>query len=81
MSEPIRPAYDMWPEYNRRLSDVVARLDDEQLTLPAGSHGWPIWAVVGHIACQRVFCHDVYHCAEVNVVLAAAGLPQIDLWD
>ena len=30
---------------------------------------------------QRVFSHDVYHCAELNVTLGAAGLPQIDLWD
>ena len=30
---------------------------------------------------QRVFSHDVYHCAQVNVTLGIAGLPQIDLWD
>jgi uncharacterized damage-inducible protein DinB len=29
---------------------------------------------------QRVFSHDVYHCAELNEALSAAGLPQIDLW-
>jgi hypothetical protein len=30
---------------------------------------------------QRVFSHDVYHVAEVNEVLGAAGLAQVDLWD
>jgi hypothetical protein len=30
---------------------------------------------------QRVFSHDVYHCAELNETLRIAGLPQIDLWD
>ena len=30
---------------------------------------------------QRVFSHDVYHCAELNETLSAAGLPQIDLWE
>jgi len=35
------------------------------------SRGWVI---------QRVFSHDVYHCAELNETLSAAGLPQIDLW-
>lgn len=30
---------------------------------------------------QRVFSHDVYHCAELNETLSAAGLPQIDLWN
>ena len=30
---------------------------------------------------QRVFSHDVYHCADLNGTLGAAGVPQIDLWD
>jgi hypothetical protein len=30
---------------------------------------------------QRVFAHDVYHCAEVNEILASAELPLIDPWD
>lgn len=30
---------------------------------------------------QRVFSHDVYHCAELNETLGIAGLPQIDLWN
>ena len=29
---------------------------------------------------QRVFTHDVYHCAELNESLGSAGLPQITLW-
>jgi hypothetical protein len=29
---------------------------------------------------ERVFAHDVYHCAELNEALGIAGLPQIDLW-
>jgi len=29
---------------------------------------------------ERVFAHDVYHCAELNETLASTGLPQIDLW-
>ena len=31
-------------------------------------------------AIQRVFAHDVYHCAELNEAFGIAGLPQIDLW-
>jgi len=30
---------------------------------------------------QRVFSHDVWHCAELNEALGDMGLPQIDLWD
>ena len=53
-SATIRPAYSMWPEYNRRLRDVVAGLTVEQLAT-ARPNRWPAWAIVGHTACQRVF--------------------------
>lgn len=168
MSDPtIRPAYSMWPEYNRRLRSAVATLTDEQLSTRPGPDRWPLWASVGHTACQRVFwlcdfagepgakttrftdaghdcpgdddldhpmdaaalvealdstfrivegvldrwtldmleveirrpefgedwvqtrgaviqrvfSHDVHHCAELNEALGSAGLPQIDLWN
>jgi hypothetical protein len=163
----IRPAYSRWPDYNRRLRDVVTGLTEDQLALRPAPDRWPLWATIGHTACQRVFwlcdfagepgaettrftnagndcpgdddlehvlsaaelgdaldttfriveacldrwtlasldeelrrpewdpswvhlrgsviqrvfSHDVYHCAEVNGVLGPAGLPQIDLWD
>jgi hypothetical protein len=168
MTEPtIRAAYSKWHDYQRRLRDVVAGLTDEQLALRPAPEGWPLWATIGHAACQRVFwlcdfagepgaettrftnagydcpgdddlehvlsaaelvealdstfrivegvldrwtvaslgeelrrpewddswvhtrgaviqrvfSHDVYHCADVNGVLGAAGLAQVDLWD
>ena len=167
MSSPtIRPAYSKWPDYNQRFRDIVAGLTDEQLALKPAPERWPIWATIGHAACQRVFwlcdfageagadttrftnagydcpgdddlenvlnaeqltealdstfriiegcldrwtlemldevlrrpewddswvhtrgsviqrvfSHDVYHVADVNGVLGAAGLPQVDLW-
>ena len=56
MSGPtIRPAYSKWPEYNRRLRDVVAALTNEQLAMRPSPERWPLWATVGHAACQRVF--------------------------
>ena len=163
----IRPAYSKWPDYNGRLRDVVAGLTEEQLALRPGPERWPLWASIGHLACQRVFwlcdaagepgaettrftnagsncpgdddlehvldsvalvealdstfrivestldqwtldmlneeirhpeweaswvytrgsiiqrvfSHDVYHCAELNETLGSRGLPQVDLWD
>ena len=163
----IRPAYVTWPTLNRRLHDVVAGLSEAQLSLRPSPDRWPLWATVGHLACQRVFwlcdfageagaestpftnagydcpgdddlehvlgaealaaaldstfrivgrcldgwtlemleevlrredwdeswvhtrgaviqrvfSHDVYHCAELNETLGAAGLAQIDPWD
>jgi uncharacterized damage-inducible protein DinB len=164
----IRPAYRTWPEYNQKLRDVVAAMIREQLAIQPSPDRWPIWATVGHTACQRVFwlcdfagepgaettpftnaayncpgdddleheldaaalvealeatfrivencldrwtldmldeeirrrweteeewvhprgwvlqrvfSHDVYHCAELNEALGVAGLPKIELWD
>lgn len=51
----IRPAFSKWPDYNRRLRDVVAALTSEQLALQPSADRWPLWATVGHAACQRVF--------------------------
>jgi uncharacterized damage-inducible protein DinB len=51
----IRPAYSKWPDHNRRLRDVVAALTDEQLAIQPSPDRWPLWATVGHLACQRVF--------------------------
>ena len=60
MSTPtLRSAYDMWPQYNRRLRDVIAAMTDEQLAIRPSPDLWPIWATVGHTAGARVYwlCH------------------------
>jgi uncharacterized damage-inducible protein DinB len=51
----IRPGYDTWPKYNRRLRDIVAALTEEQLAMRPSPDRWPLWATIGHLACQRVF--------------------------
>jgi hypothetical protein len=50
----IRPAYSKWPFYNQQLRQVVAGLTDEQLALQPTPERWPLWATIGHAACQRV---------------------------
>src|SRR6185436_5109102 len=52
---PIRPFYDRWPQYNRRLTEVVGAMTDEQLALRPSLEGVPIWATVGHTAGVRVY--------------------------
>ena len=52
---PIRIAYSNWPTYDRRLREVVEGMTQEQLALRPSPERWPIWATVGHLACQRVF--------------------------
>lgn len=51
----IRPAYSNWPEHNRRLRDVVAAMNADQLAIQPTPGRWPLWATIGHAACQRVF--------------------------
>jgi hypothetical protein len=51
----IRPAYSEWPTFNQRLRDVVAGMTAEQLAIQPAPDRWPLWATVGHLACQRVF--------------------------
>ena len=51
----IRFAYDMWPQYNRRLREVVGPMTDEQLATRPAPDRWPIWATVGHDAAARVY--------------------------
>jgi uncharacterized damage-inducible protein DinB len=56
MSTPtIRPVYDMWPQYNRRLREVVGAMTDDQLAVRPSPDRWPIWATVGHTAAMRVY--------------------------
>jgi hypothetical protein len=50
----IRTAYSKWPDYNRALCEVVAKLSAEQLAIQPSPDRWPLWATIGHTACQRV---------------------------
>jgi uncharacterized damage-inducible protein DinB len=59
----IRRSYDMWPQYNRRLREVVAAMTAEQLATRPSPDRWPIWATVAHTAEVRVY----WLCAVVGV--------------
>jgi hypothetical protein len=51
----IRPAYPTWPAINERLRDGVVALTSAQLAIQPTPERWPLWATIGHLACQRVF--------------------------
>jgi hypothetical protein len=51
----IRPFYDKWPQYNRRLRDVIGAMSAKDLAIRPSADGWPIWATVGHTAGARVY--------------------------
>ena len=51
----LRDAYGMWPQYDRRLREVIGDMTDEQLAIRPSPDGWPMWATVGHTAGTRVY--------------------------
>ncbi len=51
----IRTYYAMWPQYDRRLREVIRPMSDEQLAIRPAPERWPIWATVGHTALTRVY--------------------------
>ena len=51
----IATAYNMWPQYNRRLREIIGAMTTEQLAIRPSPDGWPIWATVGHNAGARVY--------------------------
>jgi uncharacterized damage-inducible protein DinB len=51
----IRAFYDRWPQYDRRLTEVIVAMTDEQLAIRPSPSGSPIWATVGHTAAVRVY--------------------------
>jgi uncharacterized damage-inducible protein DinB len=51
----IRPYFDMWPQYNARLREVIGAMSDEQLAIRPSPDLWPIWATVGHTVGARVY--------------------------
>ncbi len=51
----IRRFYDRWPQYNRRLTEIVGAMSDEQLAIRPSREGSPVWATVGHTAGVRVY--------------------------
>lgn len=56
MTSPIiRPAFSHWQHYDRLLRERVAALTEEQLAIQPAPGRWPLWATIGHLACQRVF--------------------------
>jgi uncharacterized damage-inducible protein DinB len=51
----VRPTFESWPVVNERLRDALAGMTPEQLAFQPTAERWPLWASIGHMACQRVF--------------------------
>lgn len=51
----IRLFYDRWPQYNRRLTEIVGAMSDKDLAIRSAPERDPIWATVGHTAEARLY--------------------------
>jgi hypothetical protein len=51
----LRAAYPGWSRLNDQMTRAVASLTEAELAETPGPDRWPLWAMVGHAACQRVF--------------------------
>lgn len=51
----LHTMYAPWIRLNAALAQTVSRLSPEQLATRPSPSQWPLWATIGHLACQRVF--------------------------
>jgi hypothetical protein len=51
----VAPIFEGWLRIQAHLVDRLPKLTPEQLQLRASADGWPIWAMVGHLAGMRVY--------------------------
>jgi len=51
----VAPIFEGWPRIQAHLRNGLPRLGPEELQLKASSDGWPIWAMVSHLAGARVY--------------------------
>lgn len=51
----VAPIFEGWQRIQAHLTSRVPKLGPEELQLRATPDGWPIWAIVSHIAVVRVY--------------------------
>jgi uncharacterized damage-inducible protein DinB len=76
----IRLFYDRWPQYNRRITEIIGTMTDEQLAIRPSPEHWPIWAVAAHLAGTRVYwlCHVL---GEPGAASTAWADPNAEGWE
>jgi hypothetical protein len=51
----IAPIYEGWPRVQAQLVARLPGLGPEDLQLRGSPDGWPVWAMLGHVAVARVY--------------------------
>jgi uncharacterized damage-inducible protein DinB len=76
----IRRFYDRWPQYNRRLTEIVGAMTDEQLAIRSAPDRMAIWATAAHCAGVRPY----WLCAvlgEPGAEMTPFADPNADGWE
>jgi len=47
--------YEGWPRVQERLVARISQLSSDELALRASPDGWPVWALIAHLAGARVY--------------------------
>lgn len=55
MTVTLREVFPAWSRLNEETSRAIANLSAVDLACSPGPGRWPLWAIIGHAACQRVF--------------------------
>jgi hypothetical protein len=55
----VAAIYEGWPKVQNHLVARLPSLTPDQLALKASPDGWPVWALISHLAGSRVYwlCH------------------------
>jgi hypothetical protein len=51
----VEPIYEGWPRIQANLVSRLPKLGATELQLRASSEGWPMWAMISHLAGARVY--------------------------
>jgi len=51
----VAPIFEGWQKIHAHLINRLPNLGPEELQLRASADGWPVWAMVSHLAAARVF--------------------------
>ncbi|MDQ2943995.1 MAG: DinB family protein [Candidatus Dormibacteraeota bacterium] len=51
----VTPVYEGWAKCQAQLVNRLKKLGPQEVQLKASPDGWPIWAIVGHLAGARVY--------------------------
>lgn len=72
--------YEGWRRAQERLVERLPRLSDDELALRSNEGGWPVWALVAHVAGGRVYWLCTV-CGEPGVEMTPFPDPANDGWE